>query len=121
MRIIVLGMHRSGTSLACGLLKHTGVYFGEQAELIETNEENPKGFWERNDVRKLNDLLMHSMNCDWSEIPSLNPKEIPDYVRADFCSKASAVIRELEQNSPSGLIGLKRARAFKANITRSLV
>lgn len=110
MKIIVLGMHRSGTSLACGLLNHCGIFFGEEKDLIQTNEENPKGFWERKDVRKLNDMLLHEMACDWSETSNLHKVTISKNVLEDFNSDACKIIKKLEQNAASGVIGLKEPR-----------
>ena len=47
MQLIVLGMHRSGTSLVARMLNLMGVYFGPEGIGTNANEENPKGFWER--------------------------------------------------------------------------
>lgn len=110
MRVIVLGMHRSGTSLACGLLNVAGVYFGEESGFIKTNIENPKGFWEREDVRKLNDMLMLAMDCDWGEISSIHEKEIPENTLVKFYSEAGAILQLLEQKSTFGVTGLKEPR-----------
>ena len=51
MQLLVLGMHRSGTSMVTRLLNMAGAYFGPEGIATEANEENPKGFWERRDVR----------------------------------------------------------------------
>ena len=110
MKVIVLGMHRSGTSLASGLLSLSGVYFGPENEFIQANEENPKGFWERKDIRQLNDSLLHQMSCDWSEISNLYNKKIPDKVIEAFYSKANAIINKLYQDAQTGVIGLKEPR-----------
>ena len=76
MQIVVLGMHRSGTSALCGLLNLAGVYFGREGEFIQTKDENPKGFWERKDVRRLNDEILHSLGSDWSEISTLEQEKL---------------------------------------------
>ena len=55
MQLIVLGMHRSGTSVLARLLNLMGAYFGPEGSSTGANEENHKGFWERRDVRNLND------------------------------------------------------------------
>lgn len=110
MKVIVLGMHRSGTSLASGLLSQAGVYFGDEHDFIKANEENPKGFWERKDVRRLNDDLLHQMGCDWSEISNLYKEKIPDRFVTKFNSEANMIINDLQQSSDSGVIGLKEPR-----------
>lgn len=52
---VVLGMHRSGTSLLAAALECLGVSYGER--LIGPRPDNPKGFWEDRDVVSLNDAL----------------------------------------------------------------
>ena len=47
MELIVVGMHRSGTSLLTGCLYRMGAYFGDLQLSNGSNIENPEGFWER--------------------------------------------------------------------------
>jgi hypothetical protein len=108
--VVVLGMHRSGTSLASGLLGHAGVHFGDPADFITPNEENPKGFWERRDVRALNDRLLHSVGCDWSEVASFADGGIPAEVLDGFREEARAIVRHLAAGTASCVIGLKEPR-----------
>ena len=68
MQIFVLGMHRSGTSAVARVLNLMGCYFGAEHEGTRANEENPKGFWERQDVRRLNDAMLRSGGCDWDRV-----------------------------------------------------
>ena len=68
MQFVVLGMHRSGTSMMTRLLNLSGAYFGKDKESTGANLENPKGFWERRDVRNLNDYILHSLGCDWDRV-----------------------------------------------------
>jgi len=42
--VVLLGMHRSGTSLTASILQALGVDFGD--DFIATNENNPKGYFE---------------------------------------------------------------------------
>ena len=110
MQVVVLGMHRSGTSLLCGLLELAGIYFGNEDDFILTNEENPKGFRERKDIRRLNDQLLYSLGCDWSEVSHLGQGEVPEDVQGLFLDQANSVITNLQDNSPTGHIGLKEPR-----------
>ena len=52
--ILVLGMHRSGTSAIARLLKIFGVSFGDNL-MPGSAEDNEKGFWEDRDVFRLNE------------------------------------------------------------------
>lgn len=76
MQLVVLGAHRSGTSTVTGLLHAMGAYVGESWELIGQNEENPKGFFERQDVIDLNDALLRQQGCEWYDLASWNSKAI---------------------------------------------
>jgi hypothetical protein len=57
MQTLILGMHWSGISMVVRLLNMTGVYFAPEGISTGSNEENPKGFWERRHVRALNAKL----------------------------------------------------------------
>ena len=54
--VIVLGMHRSGTSVLGGLINKMGLKTG--GPLISPGEDNKKGFFERIDVVLQNDYIM---------------------------------------------------------------
>ena len=110
MQIVVLGMHRSGTSALCGLLNLAGVYFGCEDEFIPANQENPKGFCERLDVRCLNDKILHRLGCDWSEISQLDQHKLGVEIRDTFQAEAKTILRKLQGNSPVGVTGLKEPR-----------
>ncbi len=69
--ICVLGMHRSGTSLITGLLNLLGVYLGPPEHLIEPQADNPKGFWEHEEITKLNDEILAVLGGTWHEPPAL--------------------------------------------------
>src|SRR6266446_6985151 len=57
--IVVLGMHRSGTSALCGALDVLGVNFGKH--LMTANEANTKGYWEHPEIVALHDELLRSL------------------------------------------------------------
>jgi len=68
MQVVILGMHRSGTSTVTRLVNMMGAFAGDEAELIGANAENPKGFWERRDVIELNDALLAHYGCSWFDL-----------------------------------------------------
>lgn len=62
--IIILGMHRSGTSALAGVLGLLGVDLG--ARLLGAQEGvNPKGFWEHAAVVDLHDELLEELHSGW--------------------------------------------------------
>ncbi len=70
--IVVLGMHRSGTSALTGTLSHFGVALG--ANLLVANEDvNARGFFELSDVVEVHDELLDALGSSWS-----NPSPLPE-------------------------------------------
>jgi len=63
--ILVLGMHRSGTSALTGVLSLLDVYLG--SELMEANFANEKGYFENNILYKINDKLLKQINSSWND------------------------------------------------------
>lgn len=100
MQLIVLGMHRSGTSVLARLLNLMGAYFGPEGISTGANDENPKGFWERRDVRMLNDSVLHAMGCDWNRVRDFNAADLPEPVIADFFKSASKLVLEMDAHRP---------------------
>ena len=63
--ILILGMHRSGTSALSGTLSILDVYLG--SKLIPALEQNAKGFFENTQLNTLNNNLQQISDC-W-ELP----------------------------------------------------
>ena len=64
--IVLLGMHRSGTSPITRGLKALGVELGE--DLLPSAPENPTGFWEDAAVYELNERLLASIGRVWHSV-----------------------------------------------------
>src|SRR5262249_1740037 len=69
--IVVLGMHRSGTSALAGMLHHLGVALGD--ELMPATADNPRGYWEHRDIVAINDRLMTELGRTWHDVRPLPP------------------------------------------------
>ena len=63
--VIVLGMHRSGTSIIGGLMNKMGLKTG--GPLIRPWKDNEKGFFERIDVVVQNDAIMKKQFVDYAQ------------------------------------------------------
>ena len=57
--LLVLGMHRSGTSAVAGALRLAGVDLG--ADLMAPAADNPKGFFEHAGVVAIHDRLLQAL------------------------------------------------------------
>ena len=65
--IVVVGMHRSGTSLVTRGLNALGVPLGDNV-LSQSAPDNEKGHWEDIDVREFNERMMASLALQWDVI-----------------------------------------------------
>jgi len=68
--IIILGMHRSGTSALARTLNLCGVDLGSNLMPPE-QEDNVKGFWEHLDIFQANEKLLHGLNSSWDDVRAL--------------------------------------------------
>ena len=100
MQLIVVGMHRSGTSVLARMLNLMGAYFGTEGVSTGANRENPKGFWERRDVRNINDAVLHSVGCDWDRVSRFDVSSLPKAVVDRFQVEASRVILDMDAHRP---------------------
>ena len=108
MQIVVLGMHRSGTSAVARLLNLMGTYFGAENTSTSTNdnvwkaqyEENKKGFWERLDVRALNDSILHNAHGDWDRVVDFDAEQLPDDLLETYRQTASRIVLNLDAHRP---------------------
>lgn len=75
--VVVLGMHRSGTSAITRGLEVLGVDLG--GELIPgIEDQNKKGFYEDRDVNRLNHELLLSLGHDWNSSAPLSEQELTE-------------------------------------------
>lgn len=64
--ILILGMHRSGTSALSGTLSLLDVYLG--TDLIKPQEQNAKGFFENTNLNKLNEKILAEADSSWDDV-----------------------------------------------------
>ena len=68
--LLVLGMHRSGTSALTGVLQALGVELGE--ELLAPTLDNPKGYFENAEVVETQEALLAALGRRWQD-----PRPLP--------------------------------------------
>jgi GT2 family glycosyltransferase/spore maturation protein CgeB len=100
MQITILGMHRSGTSVLARLLNMMGAYFAPEGVSTPASEENPKGFWERQDIRMSNDSLLFSKDYDWNRISGFNFEALPVEAIETYNKQIVRTILELDAHRP---------------------
>lgn len=70
---LILGMHRSGTSLLSRSLSLAGIDLGPTESMLAARDDNPLGFFEQQAVVELNDELLRAVGRDWSHPQPLRP------------------------------------------------
>jgi hypothetical protein len=68
--LVVLGMHRSGTSALTGVLSMLGA---DPGPALRPGQEgvNPKGFWEHDRIVLIHDDLLAAFNSSWDDVRPL--------------------------------------------------
>jgi hypothetical protein len=96
--VVVLGMHRSGTSALAGVLARLGCDLPTQ--MMPANEFNPKGFYESILAYNLNDAILTSGGSGWDDWQAFNPDWIRAPQAAGFLARGVEVLAEEYGSSP---------------------
>jgi hypothetical protein len=98
--IVVLGMHRSGTSLLAEIISRWGAYAGEPEDLIQAGRWNERGHWEFKPLVLFNSTLLASMDSDWCLPPAEGTESILKSRASEawFKTNASLLISGMELN-----------------------
>ncbi len=62
--VVLLGMHRSGTSMLARLLHALGLRFGDRV-LTESRPDNELGYWEQSDIVDLQETMLDRLDRTW--------------------------------------------------------
>lgn len=99
--ILVLGMHRSGTSLITKSLECMGVSLGDNADW--SGPDNPQGFWEDRDILAIDEAVLRRYGTTWDQpMPDTTP------ILSDLQAAATKVLGEKLRRWP--LFGVKDPR-----------
>jgi len=93
--LVIIGMHRSGTSATTGALRCLGIQLGEKL-YSGHSDINPKGYFEHSDFADTNEEILLSLEAAWDDVllkeadwwkkEELRPfaAKIRQYIRRDF-------------------------------------
>jgi len=108
--IVVLGMHRSGTSAVTRGLQVLGVNLGDR--LMPAHQEfNAKGFWEDIDLNDLNMEILEALNSDWHHLAPISSNDIETLAEKGYFDRAVELLRSKIGSSP--IFGFKDPRIPK--------
>jgi hypothetical protein len=94
--VVVLGMHRSGTSLLTELLVAMGCHAGTPDVLLPGDLFNPTGYWENREVAALNEELLREQSARWDEeTTQVDVAMLPDARRSEFVARARQTVERL--------------------------
>lgn len=100
--LLVLGMHRSGTSALAGMLTHLGAWPGTR--LIPAADDNPKGFFEHVDVFAANQALLEELDSDWDDPTPLPHGWLASAAAREAAKKIRAVLHDEFAATPLAVI-----------------
>jgi len=92
--VLVLGMHRSGTSALARGLQMLGVYLGNS--FLIPQPDNPTGYWEDKNIFELNEHLLAVFGLKWEDVALIDDArwhepevealraEAVEYLRAEY-------------------------------------
>jgi hypothetical protein len=99
--IIVLGMHRGGTSLTANLLHKYGIYGGDKESLMKGNAGNPHGYFEYLPLVDFNTELLFSIDATWHIPPTEKKCEELENKSSDspYKDKALHLVHTMQEDS----------------------
>lgn len=104
--LLVLGMHRSGTSALSGVLAQLGVE--PPKTLMKPASDNPRGFWESKEIVAFHERLLASIGSVWSEWSEIDKASLGSEAAAEQIASLPDLIDQ--EFGDSGLFFVKDPR-----------
>lgn len=89
--LLILGMHRSGTSAVTRIVNLLGAGIG--GSLVPAGQDNPSGFWEPAKVVKINDDLLQGLGRTWYDMRDMQSGWVDTAAGKDAFKRARAFIQ----------------------------
>ena len=109
--IVVLGMHRSGTSAITRGLQTLGVDLGSNL-MPPAPGNNEKGFYEDIEINKLNNELLNALNCDWHTLSLIPQAAFDNENLTPFTLRAIELVQTRIGDRPFGMKDPRIAQLF---------
>ena len=97
--VLVVGMHRSGTSAVTRVLNYLGCALPNH--LSGMAHDNERGFWESPAVRDLNERILKSAGTAWDDWVALDPSWYESPRANEFRGNARTVLEDEFGDSPT--------------------
>jgi glycosyltransferase involved in cell wall biosynthesis len=109
--IVVLGMHRSGTSAITRSLQVMGVELGDRLMSATAMEGNAKGFLEDLDFNALNNEILNALGSNWHALSPIESGDVEILRKKGYFFRAVELLRQKIINLP--IFGFKDPRVAK--------
>lgn len=105
--IVVLGMHRSGTSALTRGLQVAGIELGDNL-MPAVADDNDAGYWEDCDINAINIECLRLLGIDWDDLGSIPPAAFDAPPLQRLADQATDLLQQKLQQYPT--FGLKDPR-----------
>ena len=96
--LIVLGMHRSGTSAATRVLSLLGARL--PGGMLPADQNNESGYWESAAVVELHDEVLASVGSSWDDVSPFPESWFRSQAAKDFQSRVVEILEREYEDSP---------------------
>jgi hypothetical protein len=100
--VIVLGMHRSGTSAVAGTAVRLGL--APPRRMLPSSADNPSGFYEAVSLTTFNETVLHTAGCAWHDCLSFDLNRFDDADRAAVADVGLRILQDEFADAPAFLI-----------------
>lgn len=107
--VVVLGMHRSGTSTLTRSLMTMGVSLGDSH--LPAKNDNQKGFWEDQEIVSFNEDLLAACGQAWFTLTPIDESDVDGLVDAGYLDAACSILRR--KTSEAKIFAFKDPRVSK--------
>lgn len=96
--ILILGMHRSGTSAIAGISHLLGA--AAPANMLEAAFDNPTGFWESETISVLNESILNGGGSSWYDCLAFDHTSLGPAFRRDLLAYSVSALRQEYGDAP---------------------
>ncbi|HEX3525826.1 MAG TPA: sulfotransferase [Thermoanaerobaculia bacterium] len=99
-QVVVLGMHRSGTSAVTRVLNLMGCWAGPEGAFAPADEANPTGYWEHGEVWTLDEAVLQALGSTWCQTNGFDLARLDAESRAGFAERVRGFAAEMDRSGP---------------------
>ncbi|HEY2737921.1 MAG TPA: sulfotransferase, partial [Thermoanaerobaculia bacterium] len=99
-QVVVLGMHRSGTSAVTRVLNLMGCWAGPEGAFAPADEANPTGYWEHRDVWTLDEAVLQALGATWCQTNGFDLARLDAESRARFAERVRDFAAAMDRSGP---------------------